>query len=387
MQWAVSCLRFWLLSGGVGEAGPTLGSRLDFHTMSTAPCSSSCPSTGGIADSFSICSVGQSGDGGACVFMIRAVRAATAIKQHIILVIRLLFLTCLLFLSLSYHPVVLCFCSFFPVSVVWCWIQDYQPNPLSLKAILMSDRWIFTNYVVRVYFTPQKDDMLRKQNVQIDRVWIKRCFHRWRFAWQTIRNPASSLWDSSSSSFAPLIHYFFSDSLSSLSASLSVMKTFHLRRLACPDFLNCILSLWKNFAHLLSVSYVVSQFLPPPPQYHSSPLSLPLFSIPDFDEFASPKPRSSLLAFLKKHQQWTGGGGGGILRLWRAWSKSGSLSLNPASYFARLNLLTAWVNRFVLDLWTELRCGLFTPLHGLAVPACFQIGDPWLFPRRCWHSF
>lgn len=223
--------------------------------------------------------------------------------------IRLLFLTCLLFLSLSYHPVVLCFCSFFSVSVAWCWIQDYQPNPLSLKAILMSDRWIFTNYVVRIYFTPQKDDMLRKQNVQIDRVWIKRCFHRWRFAWQTTRNPASSLWDSSSSSFAPLIHYFFSDSLSSLSASLSVMKTFHLRRLACPDFLNCILSLWKNFAHLLSVSYVVSQFLPPPPTVSflsskPSPFLNPWFwwSVPEAPKFT--------IGFLKKTSavNWWGGG-------------------------------------------------------------------------------
>ena len=95
------------------------------HTMSTAPCSSSCPSTGGITDSSSICSVGQSRDSGACVFMICAVRGTTAIKQHIILNICLLFLTCLLFLSLSYHPVVLCFSSFFSVSVVWCWIQDY----------------------------------------------------------------------------------------------------------------------------------------------------------------------------------------------------------------------------------------------------------------------
>ena len=32
----------------------------------------------------------------------------------------------------------------------------------------MSDRCIFTIYIVKIYFTTQKDDMLWKQNVQID---------------------------------------------------------------------------------------------------------------------------------------------------------------------------------------------------------------------------
>lgn len=126
----------------------------------------------------------------------------------------------------------------------------------------------------------------------------------------------------------------------------------------------------------------------------SSPPTVPFLSSkpspflnPWFWWIRVPEAPKLTIGFLKKTSAVNWWGGGGILRLWRAWSKSGSLSLNPASYFARLNLLTAWVNRFVLDLWTELRCGLFTPLHGLAVPACFQIGDPWLFPRRCWHSF
>lgn len=43
----------------------------------------------------------------------------------------------------------------------------------------------------------------------------------------------------------------------------SLIKTFQLPRLTCPDFLTCILSLWKNCAPLTSVSSFVSDFFSP----------------------------------------------------------------------------------------------------------------------------
>ena len=128
----------------------------------------------------------------------------------------------------------------------------------------MSDRCIFTIYIVKIYFTTQKDDMWWKQNVQIDQckkekdvltvsVLPERQLEIQHQASETLHLLLLHLW---------FIIFFLIHCLHC--RPLSVMKTFHLRRLACPDFLNCILSLWKNFAHLLSVSYVVSQFLPPP---------------------------------------------------------------------------------------------------------------------------
>ncbi len=78
-------------------------------------------------------------------------------------------------------------------------------------------------------------------------------------------------------SYALMMSSHFSVSLFLLLVSLcDLVKTFQLARLACPDFLTCILSLWKNYAPLTSVSYVVSEFLPFL-QYHFSPLSLPFF--------------------------------------------------------------------------------------------------------------
>lgn len=60
------------------------------------------------------------------------------------------------------------------------------------------------------------------------------------------------------SSEDPLFDFCFSYdvlSLFSLSVSLcDLVKKFHLWSLACPGFLTCILSLWKNCAHLPSVS-------------------------------------------------------------------------------------------------------------------------------------
>lgn len=68
--------------------------------------------------------------------------------------------------------------------------------------------------------------------------------------------------------------FFLSDSFYCWSLFCDLVKTFHLWRLACPDFLTYILSLWKNYAHLTSVSHVVSEFLFLP-LYHFSPPSIP----------------------------------------------------------------------------------------------------------------
>lgn len=57
------------------------------------------------------------------------------------------------------------------------------------------------------------------------------------------------------SSEDPLFDFCFSYDVLSLSVSLcDLVKKFHLWSLACPGFLTCILSLWKNCAHLPSVS-------------------------------------------------------------------------------------------------------------------------------------